>query len=661
MKKGATDTAAFSLATAASALCVAGALGLAVFYHGPQMPLLAGAQFLLVTWIALSLSNSYRDGIRVPLTPVSATLTLFWLWLAVSLAWSAVPVTSIVNFWWVGSLALAFWAYTLAPWRGQVWFHVSRFALIGALVLCAYALVQLFAWRLPPRSVFVNIHSFAALMMLIALPLGGYFLIAWYQRARPHVLYALGASLFVLFFTIAVTEGRGTALSVLLGMIALASLAVRAVGVKPVGVLVGLLLGAYVVANLILHGGFAEGRLATLIDPASAGVPRFLIWRGSWELLMAEPWWGIGLGTYYLAWPPYRDPTDSTLGFFVHNDYLQLWIEAGLPALLLLLGVFGCVLTMLVRLLRQPHSSVALRLEALGLFAGLFAVAAHSFVDFNLYILPISIGAGLVLARLHERAAEVLRPRVRVLRPAHLVQPRAYRTIVVLLALFPLSYFIAVGLSDHLYKRGFALAAEGKLPEADNALAWAERLLSGDDKVLTTRADLYRHVLGRLPRTNEPERLVLYETALAMLAEAESANPYRPLIHSVRGRLLHDHADLAGSDWRPRVEASYRKALALDPRFFATRMAYAGLLLEAGSDDEAFRVLDEGIGYWYYPGQPVVAYYQMTAQVARRTGHHARAAEIERRLEELRQAIANTAPARPVVPDLTPPTAASAV
>ena len=27
-------------------------------------------------------------------------------------------------------------------------------------------------------------------------------------------------------------------------------------------------------------------------------------------------------------------------GFFVHNDYLQMWIETGLPGLLLFLGVW---------------------------------------------------------------------------------------------------------------------------------------------------------------------------------------------------------------------------------------------------------------------------------------------------------------------------------
>jgi O-antigen ligase len=642
-----------------SALGVAAALGLAVFYHGPQLSLLAGAQFLLVTWLALSLLTSYTNGIRVPLSPLSVSLTLFWLWLAISLWWTTVPVTSVINFWWIGTAALVFWCYTLSPERERIWFYLARFLPIGALVLCAFAMVQLFLLHQSPRSTFVNIHSFAALVMLVALPLSAYFLLAQHQRSNRVVIYGIGACLFIFFFTIASTEGRGTALSLIVGMTVLAAFAWRSVGIRPILGLVGLLLGAYIAANLILHGGFTDGRLATLSDPASAGAPRFLIWRGSWDLLMANPLWGIGLGTYYLAWPPYRDPTDNTLGFFVHNDYLQIWIEGGLPALLLLLAVFGAALFMLVRFLRRSRIPVTTKLETLGLFCGLLAVAAHSFLDFDLYILPISIVAGLILGRFHECIRTVVPMREHVLQPARITQPRAYRAIVVLLALFPLSYFIALGVSDQLYKRGFTLAAQGKLQEADQAFTWAERLLSFDDKVLMMHADLYRHVLQRLPPSAESERRALYEAALAMLDEAESANPYRPLVYVVRARLFQDNQDFAGPEWRAQAEAAYVRALTLDPRYFLTRIAYAELLRQSGREMEAFGVLERGMAYWYYPGQPVFAYYDFTARLARLVGQNARAVEIERQMEDLQRAIAATVPARPIAPDVNLPTVAS--
>ena len=634
-------------------MLVACALGLAVFYQGPQIPLLAGAQFLLVAWIALSLAYSYGDGVRFPLTPVSVSLTLFWLWLGISLLWSAVPVTSTLNFWWVGSLALVFWAYALSPQGERIWFYISRLALIGALALCAYALVQLFVWHEPPRSTFVNIHSFAALMMLIALPLGAYFVIAWHKRSPASVLYGVGACLFILYFTIATTEGRGTALSILLGLLVFAVIAWRLMGPRPVLALVGLVVGAYAAANVVLHGGWGE-RMATLADPASAAFPRLLIWRGSWDMLMQHPWWGIGLGTYYLAWPPFRSPVDNSLGFFAHNDYLQIWIEAGLPALLLLLAVYVSVFGMLVRLLRRAGATVMLRIEALGLFVGLLAVAAHSFVDFDFYILSISVATGLVLGRFHACVTSTVGARVYVVRPAHAMQRYSYRLVVALLALFPLLYFVALGFSDHLYRRGFALASAGKLVDADNALTWAERLLPHDDKVLTMHADLYRHVLEHLPQSDGGKRRSLYEAALALLDEAQSANPYRALVHVVRGRILQENRELSGPNWRVQAESEYQKALALNPRFFVTRIDYARLLLAGGRQQDAYRVLNAGMDYWYYPSEPVLAYYAFVAQLARRLGDEPRAAEVENRMDALRQSIVRTVLPRPVVPDLTP-------
>ena len=658
MKRRPVGTAQSARIAPISALFVAGALGLAVFYHGPQIPLLAAAQFLLVTWLALSLACSYTSGLRLPLTPVSISLTLFWQWLGVSLIWSAVLVTSVINFWWVGSLALAFWAYTLAPQRERVWFLVSRFALVGALALCAYALIQLFAWRESPRSTFVNIHSFAALMMLIALALGGYFLIAWQRGATARTRYALGACLFVLYFTIASTGGRGTTASIALSLVVFLLLAARAVERRALLVLFGIVVGAYVAANLLLHGGVGD-RMATLADPASAAFPRLLIWRGSWEMLMREPWWGIGLGTYYLAWPPFRDPTDSTLGFFVHNDYLQIWIEAGLPALLLLLASFASVAFMLVRLLRRAGIAPALRLELLGLFAGLLAVATHSFLDFNLYILSISITAGLVLGRFHEIATQAVPARVHTMQPARAMQRHAYRVTVVLLALFPSFYFVALGTSDYLYKCGFDLAATGKLVEADDAFTWAERLLPRDDKVLTMHADLYRHVMRNLSQPDSAERRSLYEAALALLDEAQSANPYRSLVYVVRGRILRENPELTGADWRARAQSEYAKSIALNPRFYDPRMEYAKMLADAGREQEAYQILNAGIDHWYYPGAPVLAYYGFTAQVARKLGETARAAEIDQKINAMQAAIAKTVAARPIVSDLTPPSVES--
>jgi O-antigen ligase len=643
----------------AGAAAVAVALGLAVFYHGPQLALWAGAQAALIAWLALSLVVSYANGIRAPITPLSVSLTLFWSWLGATLWWTRVPVTSDINFWWIGTPVLVYWCYTLAPDRAQVWRYLTRVLPLGALALCALAWVQVFLWHEPARATFINVHSFAALLILIAFPLTGRFLRAQRDRARALIRWGTGACLFVLFFTVALTEGRGTAISLILSAVVFAALAVRSVGARPLAAWFGVIVIAYIAANLALHGGFSDARLLTLGDPESAGVPRFLIWRGAWEMLLAKPWWGIGLGTYYLAWPPYRDPADASLGFFVHNDYLQIWIEAGLPALLLLLAAFGAVGFMLARLLRRrPPADV--RLETVGLFSGMLAIAIHSTVDFDFYILPIGILLGLALGRFEECVGGVVAPREARLRPARFARRAAFVAVVMLLAFAPISYFGSVSVSDQLFKRGLGLAMIGKLRDADAAFTWSERLLSYDDKVLVTHADLYRQVLHEVAAANETERRSLYEAALAMLDEAETANPYRPLNLAVRAQILEENPDLSGPDWRGEAEGAYARALALDPRFINTRMAYARLLLSAGRAMEAYGVLDAGMVYWYAPGVALLRYYDFTARLARQNGQNARAAAIEGLSAELRRATSATAVPRSAAIGLPLPIGAAA-
>lgn len=59
------------------------------------------------------------------------------------------------------------------------------------------------------------------------------------------------------------------------------------------------------------------------------------------------------------------------------------------------------------------------------------------------------------------------------------------------------------------------------LIEADNVFSSAEHLIPRDDKVLTTHADLYRHVMQRVPQADSAERRALYEAAIALPDEAQ--------------------------------------------------------------------------------------------------------------------------------------------
>lgn len=649
------------MASLVTALGVVLALALSVFYHGPQIPLLAAAQALIVIWVAASIIRRYQPGLDLPRSPLTVTLTLFWAWLAITLLWTPVPATSTLNFWWVGSFVLVFWAYTLAPDPDRFWRWVTRFALVGAAALCVYALVQVTVWAQPPRATFVNIHSFAALMVLVSLPTAAYFLIALNRTGDRGSAWTLGAALSLLWFTIAATQGRGTTLSLLLGFAVLIVFTWRCVPRRHVLTITALYVIAYGAANFILQGALTD-RFATLSDPAGAALPRLLIWRGSWEMVKDNPWFGIGLGNYYLAWPQYRDPADTTLGFFAHNDYLQIWIEAGLPGLLLLLAVLASALYLMYRVLRDDRAAPAPRIEIVGLISGLLAVAAHSFLDFNLYILAISLTAGLVLGRWHQCVTRVVPVPSARLSLRRYLRPRAHHTVIVLLALSPLTYFAALAAAELFYQRGLTLAARAQLLESDRHLRWAENLIPSSDRFYLAHADLLRHVLRQAPKDQHDTRVALFEEIAELLNQAQTANPYRALTHDLRGRLYENAADIVGADWRLQAEGEYRQALALNPRMLQTRLHYAELLLSVGDASAARALLEDGARHWYYPEPALVAYYDSLAQLLRQAGEIAKADSFAARAAETRAAMQQLAPARPIVREAEiHPSTASAV
>jgi len=620
----------------ASALSAFGAAGLAVFFHGDDIRWLVGAQLLLLSWLALALARGYEAGLWFPRTPISLSVSLFWLWLGVSLAWSRVPATSAINFWWVGTFALVFWCYTLSPARAQIASYVSRLVLVGALALCAWALLQVLVYAQPARASFINIHSFAALLMLVAVATAGHLVISCGRRRRA-LAAALGAGLFLLFFTIALTRGRGTSLALWLAVAAFIALHVRRVPTRHLVLVGGLLAAAYAAANILLLGGLGE-RLASLVDPTTAASPRLLIWRGAWDMVRDFPWWGIGLGTYYLAWPPYRDPADATLGFYVHNDYLQIWIETGLPGVLLLISILVAALFMVVQYLRRPQHDSGERTEVIALSCGLGAVAAHSFLDFNLYTLSISLLVGLALGRMHELVSRPT-PHVTVsLRPAQYLRPSLYRFAILGVIAGPAMYLAALGVSDHYFARGLEHGMRSEFAEADRAIRRAQQLAPASNKSLAY-ADLLRYALKAVPQDSPEHRRVLYDEALWWLDQSLQANPYQALSHVVRARLYEDHADLAGADWRALAEQEYRRALALNPRLHTARMQWAALLLRLDDPVAARAVLEAGLGYWYTGTPSVIAYYEQAARLRRDAGNAEAAADLEQRVEAIRKAL----------------------
>jgi tetratricopeptide (TPR) repeat protein len=448
------------------------------------------------------------------------------------------------------------------------------------------------------------------------------------------VQVALAVLIALLAFAVALTRGRGSMLSLVAGLALVSWIAWRKLPVRIWVTPLALCLGAFAAANLAWQGGVSE-RYAELADLMGVGSmqARLLIWEGAWQLLRETPWFGIGLGMFALAYPAVRAPQDSSAGFLVHNDYLQLWLEAGLPALLLILAVAVAALALFVRVQRSPKLGKAAKLEAAGFFAGVLAVSMHTAVDFNFFVLPILMLTGFMLARLLELGGKSAGVRIVVWRPSRLLSSGGWRSLLVAGFFFPVVYFISAPASVYYTDKGVALAAQGRLLEAEDALVRASGLYPFADNIYISQADLYRYMLTLMPVEFGEERRRLYDAAFSLLDRAERLNAYRPLNFLVRGRLYAENTDLAGADAGRMATGAFERALALNPRFYPARVAWANLLI-AGNDTAAARALVEaGLREFYLVHEGIVPYFALAGRLRAAAGDRAGAEAMGERIK----------------------------
>lgn len=599
--------------------------GINLQVFGMAMVLLAGAT-LYVLWAGL------RVGLAIPRNALTAWLAAYWAWLAVSLLWNPLLYVGTIVFWWLSVLFLAYWLYTFLPERDRIWPWLCRAALAIGLALVGVSIHQHFVGHGTPQSVFLDVNLHAALLNLIAIPATGYYFVACVRRdLRNATGIAWLVALFLLFYGILLTTGRGAVFSFLAAISLLLWYAYRRVPGRAV-VTVGLLiLGAFVLANLSRDGWLVERLAASFADPYRASLDRLLIWQQSWQLLLQSPFWGAGLGIYSLLWPQYRHPGDLSAGFFVHNDYLEIWIEAGLPGLLLFVGVLVAAARLALRAMRNPVLPQATRLEIAGLAGSLGAISVHAFVQFNFYVVPILLLFGAQLARLQHLAS---RPGHAVswrFQPSKYFSPGGYRIITFVLLLLPTLYMASVSLSTWQLDRGVALSAEGRIEEADAALSLAHRLWPDADAPLIARADLYRQALGRA--SSVPERRELFESTRHLLVRAQINNPYRAPIHLLRAELYWQGREFVGDSWAEQAEHAYQEALRLNPRFHLARHGYARLALAQGDEAKARRIAEEGMSYAYSVNEFTLPYYLLTMSLRARAGDREQAEEIRRLIQ----------------------------
>jgi O-antigen ligase len=255
---------------------------------------------------------------------------------------------------------------------------------------------------------YISPNNFAGFLEML-LPLATAYVLV--GRMKPVARILLGYSALVMLAGMVVTFSRGgwaavvVALLVLLGTLifhrnhrlpAFLLLVVLAVG------------GTVFVTNYLSKTLSYMRRVGT---PGEAGelnlAVRLDIWTAAEQMWRDHFWWGVGPAHYNYRFREYRPESVQMSPDRAHNDYLNLladWGAAGGIIVLAGMVTFGAGLRKTWKYVRPSENDFGRGMSnrfafSLGASAGLFALAVHSMVDFNLHI-PANAILGVTLLAL---------------------------------------------------------------------------------------------------------------------------------------------------------------------------------------------------------------------------------------------------------------------
>lgn len=366
----------------------------------------SGNHLAPVTWagglalVLLGLRLRQGTAPELRLSWLDAILAALLGWILLAFVLSPIPLLSLADSWaWIASVALALALPSLQS-------PASRLALLGICVLVpalhALGIGILVGWLdlAPDPGLDANVLALRSVLMLLLLPALAAATDAGARSRLPWAALLLAAGALIGALIQDVFHSRAGIIIGGAGLIVLAPVLPRLAPWALAGFCVGVL-GMWLGGDAVGVGG--EGVVLSEQQVTSRGS----LLSAAWQLILENPLLGAGFGAFSVLYPPLRAPGDLTVGDMVHNDYLQLWLEGGLPMGLFLTGLLAVSFFAGVSLLRRHLNAASgadpdqARARALAITALLIAgaILVHATINFPLHD-PATLSVLLVAATL---------------------------------------------------------------------------------------------------------------------------------------------------------------------------------------------------------------------------------------------------------------------
>ncbi|HOX54770.1 MAG TPA: O-antigen ligase family protein [Candidatus Omnitrophota bacterium] len=296
--------------------------------------------------------------------------------------------------------------------------------IIMGTAMSVFGLAQYFlgldhSWWVPENflsSTYVNHNHFAGYLEM-AIPLAIAVLLSlksdkMSSMARLIILrFGLILSLAFMFVALLVAQSRGAWISLGLSLLVMSIVLIKKKILPKITIIIFLLF-IFVAAVYILSGtDDVAQRLRFVEQVNNEGFleGREKMWKGSIEMIKANPLIGTGIGTFEWGFPRYRPEGLNVRANFAHNEYLQMMTEMGLLALPLMLWIIFFLVSSGLKwedkskFDKSKGSLGLLEAVVLGSAIGILSLSIHGLVDFNFHIpanmLTLSVLAGIISRR----------------------------------------------------------------------------------------------------------------------------------------------------------------------------------------------------------------------------------------------------------------------
>lgn len=609
------------------ALLIATGLLSAVFTYGSDDLRYGPAIICPFLAVLLAVARGFRAQVlSFPVSATSILMCVFFGYVLLSTSWAHVSYTATYFALIFMLIPLIFLSvvFTGAPEK------MLRFALAGAGAVIGgvmiWNLIQFFfihgaEFGARIKHPFLDPNNLAVFMNMAFLPLLA--LAFRHQSRRDRLVYAGLALLF--FVALLATNSRMALLGAIISFLVMMPVLIRQTR-YPTFTALGLLAGAAVIIVLTNH--FMNGSLFFYMrdilnfEKSVSMTERVALWMASVRIFEDHFWRGTGLASFFFYYPQYRQPDDTSDGYFAHMDPLQIGLETGIAGYILIYAFLIAVLCRTVRVVRQPHLTGADRLNVLAPFCGLLTVCIHMHMTFCLYLPAIAIPAGVLLAwwyvatqrYIADPAVSLSGPRGKIL------------GIVFMLMMAWGVVWASQAIAGIYFNLKVAEAAHRGAPEAAQLYLKWQYLLSpaSSYRPYEREADMVITELKRHQGGDIAARQRLLDRGLRVIDEAIARQSRHGSLRNQKAIMLY----LAGNDVRPgafdEAVAILRGVLRTDPMMIDARMGLANLLRERGDFAMALRVMEEGMGWPRPKGIPDLNFIAMTAQMNLLNGNRAR-------------------------------------